>query len=184
MVGMVQKLLLDMVESVGGQEAVEDVKRRSGVSLDKHFNMNEVYEDDEWQRLFASTCDVLQLSREQAIEAFADYFFKDAIKRWPAWFSMSCSAREFLQRQPKIHNGFASAVDDQSAGEAINDKFKLETNEAEIIMHYRSPNRLCDLYKALASRIITHYDDEATIEEFLCMHQGDEECEIHIRWAA
>lgn len=184
MVGMIQKLLLDMVESAGGPEAVAKVKRRSDVPLDKEYNMNEVYDDGEWQRLFASTCDVLQLSREQAIEAFADYFYEDALKRWPAWFAMSSCAREFLQRQPKIHNGFASAVDDQFAGEAINDKFRLETGEDEIIVHYRSPNQLCDLYKALANRIITHYGDEASIEETHCLHKGDEECEIHIRWAA
>lgn len=184
MVGLIQKILLDLVESAGGQEAVAEVKRRSGVPLDKEYNMNEVYDDGEWQRLLAATCDVLQLSREQAIEAYADAFHKDALKRWPAWFAMSSCAREFLQRQPKIHNGFASAVDDQSAGEAINDKFRLEMGEDEIIMHYRSPNRLCDLYKALANRIITHYGDEASIEETHCLHKGDEECVFHIRWAA
>ena len=97
---------------------------------------------------------------------------------------MSKSAREFLQRQPKIHNGFATGVRDQKAGQAINDKFEIEHIEDGITVHYRSPNQLCGLYMALARCLMKHYGDEAAIEETKCLKQGDSECEIRIRWAA
>ncbi|MCH7839448.1 MAG: heme NO-binding domain-containing protein [Planctomycetes bacterium] len=183
MVGLIQKLLIDLVESAGGAEAVVHVKRLAEVPEDKEFRMDEAYDDDEWRRLLAATCEVLNLTPEQAEEAYADFFYKDCVKRWPMWFQMSKSAREFLERQPRIHNGLATGVQDPEARRSINDKFKIEKHNGELVVHYRSPNQLCGLYKALARWIINHYGDKASIEETRCLKQGDPECEIHISWA-
>ncbi len=184
MVGLVHKLLFDLIDSTSGPEAVSEVKRLAGVPQDKQFRMDEAYNDEEWRRLFAATCEVLEITQEQAEEVYADFFIQDARKRWPMWFSMSKTAREFLERQPKIHNGFATGVQDPQARQAITDKFQLEALENELIMHYRSPNRLCGLYLALARWIINHYGDKATVQETQCLKNGDPECQIHIRWAA
>lgn len=183
MVGLIQKLLFDLVELADGTEAVAEVKRRAGVPEDKEFRMDEAYDDQEWQRLLAAACEVLNVTQEQAEEAYADLFFKDALRRWPMWFQMSRNAREFLERQPRIHNGFATGVQDPGARQSINDKFQLEKHKGELVMHYRSPNQLCGLYKALAHRISNHYGEKASIEETRCLKQGDPECEIHISWA-
>jgi hypothetical protein len=184
MVGLIHKILFDLLEETGGTEAVLEVKRKAGVDEDKAFRMDEVYDDQEWQRLLGAACDVLGVTQEQAEEAYADFFCKDAMKRWPMWFSMSKTAREFLERQPKIHNGFATGVRDHKAGQAINDKFDLEQAEHGIVMHYRSPNQLCGFYIAMARWIINHYGDDASINQTKCLKQGDSECEIRIRWAA
>jgi hypothetical protein len=183
MVGLIQKILFDLIESLGGADAVRDVKRVAGVPEDKHFRMNDVYSDEEWRRLFRATCQVLKVTQEQAEEAYADVFCKDALRRWPMWFEMSKTAREFLMRQPKIHNGFATGARDPAARKAINDKFQLEARDAELVMHYRSENQLCGLYRALARWIVDHYQDLATIEETQCLKRGAPECEIHIRFA-
>ena len=184
MVGLIHKLLFDLIEEMAGMEKVLQVKRKAGVAEDKEFRMDEVYDDDEWQRLFGATCEVLGVSEDQAIDAFADIFFKDSMSRWPMWFSMSKTAREFLERQPKIHNGFATSIRDQMASQAINDKFEIENDKEGITVHYRSPNQLCSLYMNLARRLMKHYGDEAVIEETKCLKHGDDECEIHFRWAA
>lgn len=182
MVGLVQKLLLDLVEEVGGPGTAADVKRRAGVPFDRVFHMQEVYDDAEFQRLFAAACEVLNLTQEQAEKVYADYFLRDGLKRWPTWFEMSSNARQFLERQPAIHNNFATGVQDPTAREAIIDKFRLEKLDAELIMHYRSPNHLCGLYMALARWIIEHYGDRATVRESACVSNGDAECQIHIHW--
>ena len=46
--------------------------------------------------LVVAGTEVLNCSAETLEEEFARYFLKDAPNRWPAWFSMSKSAREFL----------------------------------------------------------------------------------------
>jgi hypothetical protein len=183
MIGLIQKILLDLVESRGGRAGADEVKRRAGVPIDRTFRLDTVYPDDEWQALFAAACEVLALPRETVLEAYADCFCRDALERWPTWFRMSRTARAFLERQPVIHNCFATGVRDPDARRAVTDKFLLESRVGELVTHYRSPNQLCDLYRALARWILRHYGEEAAIEEVRCMQRGDPECEMHIRWA-
>jgi hypothetical protein len=182
MVGLIQKVLLDLVEERAGTDAVSAVRLSAGVPPDRVFRIGEMYSDEEWQRLLRATCDVLHCSEAEAIEAYAEVFGRDALSRFPMWFEMSANSREFLERQITIHNVFASGVRDPGARKAVVDKFRIERHKDEIITHYRSPNRLCSLYKSLARWMFRHYGDEATLEEPRCMLRGDEECELHVIW--
>jgi hypothetical protein len=58
---------------------------------------------------------------------------------------MSRTSREFLERQPTIHNCFATGVRDSEARRAVTDKFRIEKLDQEIVTHYRSPNQLCSM---------------------------------------
>jgi hypothetical protein len=182
MIGLIQKLLLDLVEEKAGPEAVTAVKRAAGVPLDRVFRIGEVYSDTEWQNLLSAACRVLGANEDQVMELYADVFGRDALVRFSRWFEMSANSREFLERQITIHNVFASGVVDPNKRKAVVDKFRIETFDDKIVTHYRSPNKLCSLYKALARWMFSHYADEAVIEETKCMHRGDEECEIHVIW--
>jgi len=182
MVGLIHTILFNMIESLAGPERILAVKHRAGVPEDKQFHIDEAYADDEWRRLLAAACETLNVTQEQAEEVYADAFCKDALKRWPTWFQMSKTAREFLERQPRIHNGFATAVQDPTARKAITDKFRLDKLEDSLVVHYCSPNQLCGLYKALARWIINYYGETASIEESHCLKRGDDECEIRLRW--
>lgn len=151
---------------------------------ERRYRLDTVYADDEWQRLLAATCEVLGVSQETAERLFAERFGQDALARWPAWFETSRDARHFLERQQTIHNTFATGVRDPAARKGIEDKFRLELLEKEIVARYRSPNRLCGLYKELAKWVLAHFRETAVIEETRCAKRGDEECEIHVRWPA
>ncbi len=180
MVGLIQKLLFDLIESSAGEEAGREVRRRADVPQDKEFLIYEAYDDAEFRRIFASMLDVLNLGQEEAEEAFAAFFLKDSEVRWPIWFKMAKNAREFLLRQPRIHNGFATSQRDPALRAAIDDKFEVEDCDGEVIVHYKSANQLCGLYMALARRVIIHYGDNAVVKEACCMKNGAPECEIHI----
>lgn len=182
MVGLIQKVLHDLALQRGGAQAVARIYEAAGVPPDRNFRIDTVYPDDEWQRLLVAACEVLQLGPEAFENAYAEQFGSDALRRWPAWFKMSRSARELLERQPIIHNTFATGVRDPDARRDIRDKFRLEQRPDELVTHYRSPNELCGLYKALARWVLRHYGESATIDEPLCLKRGDPECEIHIRW--
>jgi hypothetical protein len=182
MVGLVQKILLDLVKERAGPEAVAEVRRRAGVASDHVFRIGEVYPDEEWQRLWSAACDVLHTTEAELLDAYAETFARDALVRFRMWFDMSANSREFLERQVTIHNVFASGVRDPEARRAVVDKFRIEKHPTKIVTHYRSPNRLCGLYKALARWMFRHYGDEATIDERKCMLRGDDECELHVVW--
>jgi hypothetical protein len=183
MLGLIQKLLLELVEERAGAEGVSEVMRRAEVPPDRVFRIGEAYSDEEWQRLFRAAVEVLRCGEAEFMDAYAEVFCRDALSRFPKWFEMSANSREFLERQVTIHNVFASGVRDPEARKAVVDKFRIEKHEGEIVTHYRSPNRLCSLYKSLARWMFRHYGDEARIEEPKCMLRGDEECELHVIWS-
>lgn len=182
MVGLIQKVLFDLVEEVGGAAAAAEVRRRANVPAERRFRLDTVYSDEEWQRLLQAAGDVLGKPQHELERAYADWFGRDALSRWPVWFEMSSSARQFLERQQTIHNTFATGVRDPAARRDIRDKFRLEKRPHELVTHYRSPNQLCGLYKELARWVLAHYREQATIQETRCTRRGDPECEIHVRW--
>jgi hypothetical protein len=175
-------MFFEWVKARGGAEAVSAVKRRARVPGQKQFRLSEVYDDEEFQRLLAAGGEILGLSQSQFEDEFAAACFEDLLGRWPTFFRISRNARELLERQPAIHNSFASGALNPLERRGITDKFRLERLENETVAHYNSVNRLCGFYMAIARRVIGYYENQATIEELQCLRKGDPECEIHIRW--
>jgi hypothetical protein len=175
-------MLFDWIEARRGVEAVSEVKRRARVPGQKQFRLSEVYDDEEFQRLLAAGGEILGLGESQFEDEFAAACFEYLLERWPTFFRISRNAREFLERQPAIHNSFASGALNPQERRGITDKFRLEQLENETVAHYSSVNRLCGFYMAVARRVIDYYENQAIIEELQCMRKGDPECEIHIRW--
>ena len=129
MIGYIHRILFGLIESAGGVEAVAEIRLRAGVPEDRYFAMNEVYCDGEWQRLLEATCEVLGLSQDEVEQAFADYFCKDALARWPVWFQTSKTARDLLEKQRVIHNRSASGLRDPEQRALVEKKFRLDTSD-------------------------------------------------------
>ena len=176
MLGYPLKLLLNAIEKRHGHEAVVQTLAEVGLPADHVYRLNVPYADSEAQRLTAAA------SQRLSLEEIAEAFFQDTLERFPTWFEMCKTSREFLEMQPQIHNTFAVGLQRPEERDAVRDKFRLEKLDDELVVHYRSPNRLCDMYKAIAERVFQHYQDKATIDEPRCMKRGDAECELRLRW--
>ncbi len=184
MVGIIQKVLMNLLMRVGGEDTVAAVLKKAGVPEDHNFRIDTVYSDDEWNRLLVATMEVLKVDDATALKLYAEEFFNYAKSVFPVWFKMSKNSYQFLMRQPQVHSSFAASVSNKEDRKSIEDKFLIETYDLEnrMVTHYRSQNKLCKLYKFLAQQTIDHYQDEATITETKCQHNNDHECEIHITW--
>jgi hypothetical protein len=188
MVGLIQKVLLDLVQECNGPDAVVAVREAAGVPPKREFRIGVNYDDAECRRLFDAAQRHLGLDDGAFWGRYADAFFVDALGRWPVWFEMSGNAREFLERQPVIHNCFASGLREQAERRVVSDKFRVaEGDPHELVVTYRSPNRLSALYVALARRVLKHYGEEAAV---VVTHlpsadpAGGEAVEIRVRWAS
>lgn len=182
MIGLVQKIFFDMVESKGGAAAVIAVKERANIPLDTIFQINKVYDDEQWKRTFFTTLDVLQVSPEQICDLFAEQFTKDLQLRFPVWFSISQNSYEFLAILPTLYNCITTGVSEQKERANTIDRFWVEKFDNKIITYYQSDNKQCGIYKAVAKHIINHYKDEAVLTEIDCMHNGADKCQINIEW--
>jgi hypothetical protein len=176
MLGYPLKLLLNTIESRHGHEAVAQTLAEAGIPAGRVYRLNEPYSDSEAQRLSAAAF------RRISLEDIAEAFFNDTRVRFPTWFEMCKTSRAFLEMQPEIHNTFAHGLQRPEDRDAVRDKFRLEKLEDELVVHYRSANGLCDMYKAIAQHVFQHYQENATITEGRCMKRGDVECEMTIRW--
>jgi hypothetical protein len=170
------KLLMNTIESRHGRAGVAETLAEAGLPPDRVYSLNEPYADSEAQRLTAAAL------QRVSLEDVAEAFFKDTLMRFPTFFEMCNTSRAFLEMQPEIHNTFAHGLQRPEEREAVRYKFRLEKLEDELVVHYRSPHRLCDMYKAIAQHVFQHYGDKATIDEPKCMKRGDSECELRIHW--
>lgn len=182
MLGLAHRIFLKYLAQRGGEAAVRETLRRAGLPENAVFRLNEVYDDAEFRRIVGQGCAVLGVEPEQGLHQMAEVFFEDALGRFPKWFEVCRNGREFLELQPEIHNRFATGLADPKARMEINDKFHLRGEPDRIKVHYRSPNKLCRLYIALAHLVLNHYGDRASVTETRCMHKGEDSCEIVVQW--
>ncbi|HEU4538248.1 MAG TPA: heme NO-binding domain-containing protein, partial [Polyangiaceae bacterium] len=126
MIGLIPKLLVDFVTREGGEGAAERALAGAGVDPGRHYRLDSPYDDGEVQRLWGACVAALGLSPGEFERRFAVHFGEDARRRWPAWFRMSASAREFLLRQPVIHNSLATGLHDPAERRRVADKFRIE----------------------------------------------------------
>src|SRR5262245_41323286 len=176
MLGYPLKLLLNGIDRRYGREGVVQALAEAGLPADRVYRLNDLYSEDEAQRLAAAALQRI------TVEDIAEVFFEDTRVRFPTWFEMCKTSREFLEMQPEIHNTFAVGLQRPEDRDAVRDKFRLEKLDDQLVVHYRSPNRMCDIYKAIAQRVFHHYHEKANIDEPRCMKRGNDECELRIRW--
>jgi predicted hydrocarbon binding protein len=176
MLGYPLKLVLNTIEKRYGPEGVVETLKEAGLPVDRIYRLNEPYDDSEAQRLSAAAFQ--RITEEEVAKAF----FDDTLVRFPKWFEMCKTSRELLEMQPEIHNTFAVGLQEPAERDAVRAKFRLEKFDDELVVHYRSMNRMCGIYKAIAQHVFEHFRETATIDEPKCMSRGDTECEIRIRW--
>jgi hypothetical protein len=85
-----------------------------------------------------------------------------AIDEFPGFFQGVTSARQFLLRQPTIHNCLAAGLL-PAQRRAVGDKFVAEATANGLTMTYRSANRLGALYAALVARVAERYGEHAEV---------------------
>lgn len=182
MVGVIHQLFFGFVQKNFGDAAVAEVRRRAGLEAGKEFRMDAAYPDDEWRRILGAAVELSGLPAEQAELAFARYCGEELSTRMSGFFKGCKTAREFLERQPSIHNMMASSVGDPAAKQQIVDKFRLEGRDGETVTRYASPNRHCTLYRGLAEWVAEYYREKIEVSEPRCQKRGDPECEIHVKY--
>ena len=184
MIGLIPRLWMVLLEQQTDESRIRAILAEAGIPQDRRFALDQPYDDAELLRLVHASAQVLGKDVNGLVEDFAQVFIDDAVQRWPVWFEMAPDARSFLERQPRIHASFSRALDTAASREAPKpQKFHIATLDDGLLVEYRSDNRLCGLYKALAGAVLRHYRDEACrIEEPVCMHHGHDHCEIRLTW--
>jgi len=182
MIGIIEKVLCNLILQHADEKTLRLIYQKAGIEEDRVFETNQYYDEAEFRRFLSATLKTLGLDVDTALTLYADAFFKYTKALYPSWYAMVNTAKEFLQLQVKIHDGFGHSLNDLEKSQRLMKKIKVDTNGNGLMVTYCSENRLCGLYIKLAERVGEHYGDKPTLTHEKCMHKGAEECVINVDW--
>lgn len=183
MIGIIQKVLFDLVRAEGGEAAELSVRDRAAVPPDQTYRIDTDYSDGECGRLFAAAAGHFGWTDEDMYDRYADAFLAYGQRRFPEFFAMAPNARAFLARQPRIHACFGAGLRDAAQRRAVDSKFSVAASGESLEVTYDSPNRLCGLYRSLSEALLRLYGEDATVEEIACARDGAPACRFRFDWA-
>lgn len=182
MIGVIQNILMKLVEEKFGPNAVKEILKKTNLPSDFTFRIDTFYSDKEFITLFQNCCEAANWSEQEACDEYAVIFLREAKILFPHFFAMSKTSKEFLLRQPAIHNSLGAGLRDKKVRQNIADKFHIEEIDGVLYTHYNSPNQLCTLYISLANQLIKEYGEEGQVSSVSCARNGDTECIIRTSW--
>lgn len=183
MIGIIQQVLLELLEQHGGNELKQRVLTTANVDPSINYRIDKNYSDDECLRLIAASVEETGFTESEVYALYASAFLKKARSLFPRFFEIADDSEGFLLRQARIHAVMASGLKQQDERQHVNDKFSASPIEPGVVrVIYRSPNGLCRLYQALAFEVASLYGDEIEFNEPCCMHKGAVHCEFIITW--
>ncbi|SEO42443.1 heme NO-binding domain-containing protein [Aquisalimonas asiatica] len=180
MIGLIQHTLLVLLEKEGGTALKQRILTDCGLDPETYFPIHQDFSDTECAALITAAAMNMRVDEQTLWGLYADHFLEEAKAIFPRFFELAPSARDFLLRQPTIHCAFGAGLRDPQAREQVRDKFQITEDGGDLIVRYRSHLQLCQLYGALAERVLRLYDQPGSVEELQCRHQGHEACTFHI----
>ncbi len=147
MKGTILKCLQEMVESRFGKAEWQEILGDAGFKGPQLFSLSADVDEGKALALFASAARVLEISPEQAADAFGDHWVNEYAPRvYQTIYGRYKSAREFILAMDEVHVMVTDSVPN-----ARPPRFDFEKQgEKTLLVTYRSKRGLIDLYIGLA----------------------------------
>lgn len=171
MYGIVNKAIEELVTENFGQEAWENVKRRSGVE-DDFFISTEPYDDDITFMLAGSVAEEMNIHIDQVMQAFGEWWIlRTSKEKYGGMMAAGGSSlREFLENLPAFHNRVMIVYPKLTPPE-----FKVsEVTENGISVHYHSKREgLKEFVRGLLTGLGKMYETDIDVELLKSRNDGD-----------
>lgn len=177
MKGIVFQLLEKVVTTHHG-EAVWDTLLLDA-KLDGVYTSLGSYDDSQLTALVTAASQRLNLPPADIIRWFGREAMPLLAAAYPAVFAPHRGTRAFVLTlnsiiHPEVRKMYPGA-------DVPN--FDFDTSDPDVlVMHYRSARRMCSFAEGLLLGAADHFQETAQIEHPLCLHRGDPECVLRIRF--
>ena len=163
MIGWIPLTLVRFLDEIGGVERRRLILADAGLDADAaDFRLDTDLPDPACRRIVEAACIRLGVTEQQTFDAFAPFFVAQAARDFPGFFRGIHGVRDFLLRQPAIHNCLAAGLRDPQR-KAVADKFHVTAVPGGVRVRYNSPNRLARLYVALAQVMALRYGEAVEV---------------------
>ncbi|MEL7255790.1 MAG: heme NO-binding domain-containing protein [Pseudomonadota bacterium] len=188
MIGIIEKVLVDCLIEVGGDELRQDVFFAAGIPADRVYRMDQHYPDAETARLLEATLTQTQLDAQAIFDLFTAQFFDIVEQVFPEFLRMCSSSEDLLRKQIKIHSIMAGGCRAAEDRQQVYDKFHLvDIGPHEIQVHYKSELQLSLLYETLMRYAAEKFGDTVVMQKIYPdpdAPDGAGGVVFHMRWTA
>lgn len=177
MKGIVFTTFNDMVENRIGiacwEALLEKVKPASGGI----YTSVEDFPDEELVAMLGELSVITEKPIDELLASFGQYLFHALATKHPVFVTDETDLFVFLQSidgvihkevEKLYHNPHLPAIECQQPSQDL------------LLLHYRSPRRLCHLADGLIRGAAKQFNTEVLIAHDLCMHDGNDYCEFRI----
>jgi hypothetical protein len=138
------------------------------------------YVDDDMQKLVVAAATKLKITSGEALRWFGRQSMPILAERFPGFFEAHQSTRHFVLSVNSIIHPEVRKLYPNSRCPFF--QFR-EDADGALVMGYQSPRKLCDLAHGFIEGASALYRERVAIEHLTCMHRGDEQCLVEIRWS-
>lgn len=176
MKGVVFNLLEDVVSRHYGADVWDQLLEAA--ELDGAYTSLGSYPDEDLERLVASACAALGLSRSAVLKWFGVQAMASLAQLYPAFFERHAKTRPFIL---SVNSIIHPEVRKLYAGAGCPHFHFAELGET-LVMDYRSSRRMCALAEGFVEGASAHYGEAVVFQHHKCVETGDDSCVFHVRW--
>ena len=135
------------------------------------------YPDAEMMRLVGVASSALKIPADDVVRWFGRNALPLLAKKHPQFFDAHKSTRPFLL---SLNDVIHSEVRKLYPGADV-PVFTYDTSSSEVLlMHYRSPRKLCALAEGFIEAAAAHFTEELSLDQPECMKRGDDKCVLRV----
>jgi hypothetical protein len=160
MKGVIGLCLSKMMIEKFGQDKWHKALVKTGLSENTHFLATDDFDDSIVMKLINSVCEVLNISLNQAADAFGDYWVNCfAPEIYSAYYTNIKSAKDFLLNMDKVH-----MLTTKKIPNARPPRFEYEwKDDKTLIMKYKSSRKLIDFMIGLVKGVANYFKENIQI---------------------
>jgi len=135
------------------------------------------YPDDEMMRLVGAASAALKIPADDVVRWFGRNALPLLAQKHPHFFKPHKSTRPFLLT---LNDVIHSEVRKLYPGADV-PVFTYDTSSSDVLlMHYRSPRKLCSLAEGFIEGAAAHFDEVVSLDQPECMKRGDDRCVLRV----
>lgn len=162
MKGVIPSCLGQLIVNNFGKDKWEAALQQAGLEKRSLFLATEDVPDESVLKIVESVCKVLNISPEQAADAFGEYWvctYAPGIYR--SYYQRAASAREFLLKMDEVHR-----ITTESMPNAQPPRFEYTwTDDKTLIMKYQSKRNLSDFMVGLVKGVGKYYKENLQVSK-------------------
>lgn len=161
---------------LGGQAAWDKLVSEAELGA-RTYEVMADYPDSDAIQLISTASRITEVPVPALLEDFGEFIAPDLLQMYggvinPTWKTLDVIEHTETQIHSvvRLHNREAHPPDLRC----------VRTSDNDVVIHYNSQRRMCDVAKGIAKGLAKYYEENISISESSCMLKGDPTCTIHI----